>query len=325
MTPGIAGSPACEKAERCGIMLLKGTSGVNVKRLYRTAALVFLLLSICATGFAQADNRIHIGDDVVVEAGEQVESAVSIGGDIRVYGWVRDSVVSVGGSIYLGPRAKVGGNVTAVGGMVVKQEGAHVSGSISTIDTARITSYFRDFAPSRWDEGDDMPFMTGLFPFLGFLALALIIVALIPDRVDYISSVIKNSAGISLLWGVIGVLLIFPVALVLIISLVGIILIPLELLVVAIAFFLGYVAVVRLIGEKIFAAVKKPGAPMVFETIVGSIALWAAGFVPYVGWLVMTTASVIGFGGFIASLIHRRRGSRTRGGSATAGEGPAQG
>lgn len=297
-----------------------------MRKICKTAALGFFILFVCAIAFAHADNRIHIGDDVIVEGGEEVGSAVSIGGNVRVYGSVRSAVVSVGGSVYLGPRAVVEGDVTAIGGMVVKQEGAQVAGSINTIDTSRVTSYFKDASPSRWDgDGEGLSFMTGLFPFLGFLALALIVVALIPDKVDHISSTIRYSTGKSLLWGVIGTLLIFPVALVLIISLVGIILIPLELLVVAIAFFLGYVAVVRLIGEKIFAAVKKREAPMVFETLVGSIVLWAAGLVPYVGWMVMSAASVIGFGGFIAGLIHRRKTPGDKSVNAYSGRGPAQG
>ncbi len=282
-------------------------TGGRVKKTFRLAAIAILFLLICADGFARERNRVHIGDDVLVEAGEEVGSAVSIGGDVRVHGSVRNGVVSVGGSVFLGPGAVVNGDVTTIGGMVVKQDGAVVSGDINTYDTTRITSFFRRPPPSGWKEDRGMPFMPGMFPFLGFLALALIVVALLPDRVDLISSTIKYHTGKSLLWGIIGTLLIFPVALVLVISLVGIILIPLEILVVSIAFFLGSVAVVRIIGEKIIATVKKSGSPMVIETLVGSVVLWATGLIPVVGWLVISAASVIGFGGFIASFIHRRR------------------
>ena len=282
-------------------------TGGRVKKTLRLAAIGMLFLLICADGYAQERNRIHIGDDVLVEIGEEVGTAVSIGGDVRVYGTVRDGVISVGGSVFLGPEAVVHGDVTTIGGMVVKQEGAIVSGDINTCDTTRITSFFERPPPSSWKEDRGTPFMPGMFPFLGFLALALIVVALLPEKVDLISSTIRYHTGISLLWGVIGTLLIFPVALVLVISLVGIILIPLEILVVFIAFFLGSVAVARIIGERIIVAIKKSGSPMVIETLVGSVVLWATGLIPVVGWMVISAAAVIGFGGFIAGFIHRRR------------------
>jgi len=282
-----------------------GTGG-DVRQTFRTVMPAIFFLLVATIGCAQEEYRIHIGDDVLVESGEEVDSAVAVGGDVRIYGSVLNDVVSIGGSVFLGPHAVVKGDVVTIGGMVVKQEGAEVLGDISTFDTSRITSFFREAPTSRWKEDEGVPFIPGLFPFLGFLALALIVVALIPERVDFVSFAITRHTGMSLLWGVIGALLIFPVALILVVSLVGILLIPFELIAVAIAFFLGYVAVVRIIGRKIFAAVKKPETPMVLETLAGSIILWAAGLVPYVGWMVMTAASLIGFGGFIASLIHRR-------------------
>lgn len=277
-----------------------------MKKTFRLAAIGMLFLLICADGLAQERTRVHIGDDVLVETGEEVGSAVSIGGDVRVYGSVRNRVVSVGGSVFLGPEALVDGDVTTIGGMVVKQEGAVVTGDINTYDTSRITSFFKRPQPSGWKDDREMPFMPGMFPFLGFLALALIVVALLPDRIDLISSTIRYHTGKSLLWGIIGTLLIFPVALVLVISLVGIILIPLEILVVAIAFFLGSVAMARIIGEKIITTIRKSGSPMVIETLVGSVVLWATGLIPLVGWMVISAAAVMGFGGFIASFIHGR-------------------
>lgn len=267
---------------------------------------IVLLLLVSAAGCTREEYRIHVGNDVLVAAEEEVGSALSVGGSVQVEGSVLEDVLAIGGSVYLGPSSVVHGDVTSVGGMVVKQEGAQISGDISTLDPYLIMSVFRDASPFAWKEDRDLPFIPGLFPFLGFLALALIVVALIPEKIGFISIAITGRAGESLFWGVLATLLIFPVALILVISLVGIILIPIELAVVAVAAFLGYVAVVRIIGGKLFRSVGKTSSPMVLETLLGSAVLWAAGLVPYAGWVVISAAWVMGLGGFIAAVIHRR-------------------
>ncbi|MFY9399416.1 MAG: hypothetical protein WAR22_13735 [Desulfomonilia bacterium] len=270
------------------------------------ALLVIVLLIVCVAGCVQEEYRIHVGDDVFVAAEEEVGSALSVGGSVHVEGSVLEDVLAIGGSVFLGPSSVVHGDVTSVGGMVVKQEGSQVLGEIRSLDPYLITSIFRDASPSEWSKDRDLPFIPGLYRFLGFLALALIMVALIPEKIGFISSAITSRTGESLFWGALGTLLIFPVALILVISLVGIILIPIELAIVAVSAFLGYVAVVALVGGRIFRALGKETSPLVLETLLGSAVLWAAGLVPYARWVVIGAVWVMGLGGFITAVIHRR-------------------
>ena len=84
-----------------------------------------------------------IGDDVV-----------AILGSARVNGRVDGAVVAVAGSVYLGPKANVRGDVTAVGGSVERADGTVVSGQINEIRIARPTFgplvTFRPWAGWHW-------------------------------------------------------------------------------------------------------------------------------------------------------------------------------
>lgn len=79
---------------------------------------------------------VRAGGDLVVRAGETVESVTVFGGDAIVAGTVRRSVVAIGGDVVLRPSARVGtamspddATVFAVGGTVRTAPGAIVTGS----------------------------------------------------------------------------------------------------------------------------------------------------------------------------------------------------
>ena len=143
--------------------------------------------------------------------------------------------------------------------------------------------------------------------FLGFLALALLTVALLPKPVGLISSAVENHTLKVGLWGILAMALIVPLAILLAVSVVGIVLIPLYVFLVVCAFLTGYIAVARLIGNKITIALKTPDRPMLWETFLGLIVLWAIGWVPIVGWLVKGLSALLGLGGVIVSLLGTRR------------------
>jgi hypothetical protein len=93
---------------------------------------------------------VKLGSDVVVEKDEVAYEAVSLGGDVIVYGRVRRDVVAVGGdvqvfgevggnvtatpgSVELGSDSVVDGDVLAVGGRVRREAGARVGGKIENV------------------------------------------------------------------------------------------------------------------------------------------------------------------------------------------------
>lgn len=118
------------------------------------ATLVFLVLAFTAPGAlaspgqtapdrpagidvsGNGDEIVRAGGDVVVRAGETVDSVTVFGGDAIIAGTVRRSVVAVGGDVILRGTARVGtlmkpedATVFAIGGTTRTAPGAIVTGT----------------------------------------------------------------------------------------------------------------------------------------------------------------------------------------------------
>ena len=254
---------------------------------------------------ARAERRtiVKFGSDLVVEEGMRVRDAVAIGGRVTVDGVVEHDVVAVGGSVLLGSKAAVGRNVVSVGGTIEKAEGAEVRGDLIEVTMPGVANLLTSISRDAW-QGLRWAFGILYFlAFVGFLALALLIVAILPKSVGLISAAVENSTLKAALCGLLGVVLIVPLAVFLAISVVGIVLIPLEIFLVVCTFLIGYIAVAQVIGKKITAALRKPDQPMLWETFWGLIILWVIGWVPVLGWIAKALAALLGLGGVIASLL----------------------
>ncbi|MGC9323325.1 MAG: hypothetical protein ACP5G0_01120 [Desulfomonilia bacterium] len=266
------------------------------------------ILSSPVLGNSQDENSlVSLGNTVTVEKEQVVEGAVAIGGDVNVYGTVREDVVSIGGSVFLGPEATVHGDIISIGGSVIRQEGSRVGGKITVFDTSDVSGLFSFFTKEHMPSMPEIPRGFSIISFLGYLALALLVVLIIPGTVGYVSFQIEFNTGRVFLWGVLGMVLIAPVAFILAVSIVGIVLIPVELILVAAAFLLGSISVAQLIGKKITVAVKRPGRTILVETLLGTIVLWLIGLIPVFGWIVKILVLLFGFGGVIQGILSHRR------------------
>ncbi|MBI4381288.1 MAG: hypothetical protein HY574_08865 [candidate division NC10 bacterium] len=268
------------------------------------AALVFGFRSLAV---AEGRTVVKFGSDLAIEEGMRVRDAVVIGGHITVNGVVEHDVVAVGGSVMLGPEAVVGRNAVSVGGTIDRAEGAEVQGDIVEVNIPGLASAFTAAFWSNWEGLRWALTIISFIAFLGFLALALLTVALLPKPVGLISSAVENHTLKVGLWGILAMALIVPLAILLAVSVVGIVLIPLYVFLVVCAFLVGYIAVARLIGNKITIALKTPDRPMLWETFLGLIVLWTIGWVPIVGWLVKGSSALLGLGGVIACLLSARK------------------
>jgi len=216
-------------------------------------------------------------------------------------------VVAVGGSVLLNSGAMVGGDVVALGGTIEQEEGAWVQGSMVELAFANLPSLLGTLCPSRWHDLFWIARGISFLASLAFLALALLIVSLIPRTVGIISATMERDLLKAGGWGLLGVLLTAPLAFLLALSIVGIPLILLEIIFVISAAILGYVAAAQLLGKKVTHALKRPNQPIVWETLWGLILLWVIGWIPFLGWLVKSIAGLVGLGGVISSLLHLRR------------------
>ena len=261
---------------------------------------VLLSLALLPAGGAVAKDRIRIGGDVVIDKGVTVKDAVAVAGNVTVNGVVNKSAVAVGGSVFLGPDAVVRKDVVCIGGVIEKEEGARIGGDIVELSIpglAAILPFMVEEVPVGWLA------VFEIITFAGLLALALLIVALIPGPVGLVSDKVRQNILKVTLCGILGVLVIVPLAIFLLITVIGIPLLAAEALLVGSAMLVGYIAMAQFIGDRLAAAIKRPGLNILWGTVLGLILLWAVGWVPYLGPAVKSVAVVLGFGAVLVTVF----------------------
>jgi hypothetical protein len=78
--------------------------------------------------------RVAIGQDVRIAADEEILDGVAVvGGSLQVAGRLREGAVVIGGDIHLLPTADVPGDLVLVGGTLIRDPGARVSGAVSYV------------------------------------------------------------------------------------------------------------------------------------------------------------------------------------------------
>ncbi len=224
--------------------------------------------------------RVSITSSVTVEEGEVAETAVAVGGDVRVDGEVeRDvvavggavrvngrvggEVVAVGGSVYAGPDAVIEGNVTSVGGQVEREPGAQIGGQVSEVS---MTGAFFDSGRFRGERDDWHREIDGRMERIGDvfghavgLVVLVLLIALVTvlgrAPVERVAAKAAHDPWRALIAGFLTELLFFPVlaviVLILVISVVGIpllVLVPFVLLLFVVAFLVGIAGVARTVS-----------------------------------------------------------------------------
>jgi len=88
-----------------------------------------LLLAAAATLLSAKDRTmIILGDDIVIEAGETVDAAIALGGNIDVYGTVEEAAVAIGGDVTIHSQGQGAGDAVSVGGQVFLSSGGTLKG-----------------------------------------------------------------------------------------------------------------------------------------------------------------------------------------------------
>lgn len=235
-------------------------------------------------GSVRTEARVTFGSSLTVEEDESSQEvvvlfgsldvqgevrgdAVVVGGSADVGGEVHGGVTVVGGSIRLGPEARVYGDVVTVGGSVHADPRAKVVGEITEVAIGPLFSdgfsgpHF-EWPAWRWHGGWSHFAWVDVFTLsLSTLFLAMVVLFSVWMARDYVSSVAHRAelepwkAGLTgLIVQVIFIPALVFICLILVISVVGIplavLFLPLSLLVLAIAFFLGYAGVALAAGRK---------------------------------------------------------------------------
>lgn len=212
-------------------------------------------------------SRVEIGDSVTVDADEHVSEAVSVGGSTTVHGHVEKDAVAVGGHTTIKAGAVVEGSAVAVGGDLVVEEGAvveddavSVGGKVKVAEGALVEG-------DQVSVGIPLPAVGGLAGAFGgmmvmnvlcalmrsiFLyAIALLLVWLVPRRLDSLKSYMTAKPGASILSGFLLFLAMLPLIILLAITIIGIPLIPVAVVAWIALIIMGFAAFYVWLGERI--------------------------------------------------------------------------
>ncbi len=72
--------------------------------------------------------EVNIGGDIVVLKNQTIDSAVSVGGTVHVFGTVSEDAIAVGGKIIVEPGGRICGDAVGVGGGIAVMDSAAIEG-----------------------------------------------------------------------------------------------------------------------------------------------------------------------------------------------------
>lgn len=267
----------------------------------RFAVILITIAVLCAAASSvyagPAEDIIKVKRDVLISKEMVVNDVVVLHGSVTVYGRIEGNVVIVGGSLYLKEGARVRGHVVIIGGQIEKDQSAQIAGKTTQVYFPRFLPSMATLLAGGWIAAWAA---ISLMVLLGFLGLSILLVALIPGNMSSVVGALERSFGTMLLWGVFWIIMIAPVALFLAISIVGIVLIPVQVLLVALAFLIGYIVSAIYIGHNVFLSFKRASVPFV-DAILGILILHAVGFVPIFGAVIKAVFIIAGFGAVVTT------------------------
>lgn len=272
----------------------------------KMSLIAVVILAIFAMGaggvYAAEKNIVRIGADVQISAGTAVNDIVVIDGNVTVHGTVDNNVVVIGGNLKLGPGGRVGREVVLIGSSIETDPSATIVGKLTQIDMPSFIPLglsLKNFFSGGWI----VVWATiSVMVLLGFLGLAILIAALIPEHIGVVVDKLERSFVPMFLWGILWAFLAGITLVLLAITIVGIILIPLAVITITLAWIVGYIASAVFIGKNVMTYFKKKAPPFV-DAVLGVVLLFLAGLLPVVGPMVIKPVFL--FAGFGAVLTTR--------------------
>lgn len=253
-------------------------------------------------------NLVILGGIATLEESSTVNGDITLtGGSLFIQGEVNGNITGVGGSITLGDTAVVDGDINTIGAALNRSNTAVIKGRVSSSGPGN----FR--IPLKWS-ADSLKNLNlnlfqpvgnvlwGIFQALAMAALALLVTLFLPLPTGRVAHTISSQPVIA---GALGLLTIVVAPALFIVLLVTIILIPLSLiglLVLAVAFAFGWIAVGYETGRRLAAMFKVQWAAPVnagVGTLVISLLSSILGIIPCVGWILPAVLAIVGLGGVL--------------------------
>jgi hypothetical protein len=266
-------------------------------------------------GRGAARDHEEVGGDVIIEAGQAVRDVHAVGGNVilRSGAEAREVVavlgsvtleagasarqaVAVGGDVRIGPGASVDQDAVSVGGRVQVDPSGDVGGQRTAVPFPRVTELVT-FMKGHVTEEDRSPLWTlagAIAKYAVYLALALLVVALFPRRVEAVAASMLANPWKSLFAGFLGLLAQPFLALLLIVTVVGIPLVAVQVLGVAVAGVFGFSALAWWLGRALPQQATR--GLMVLQLAIGLAVVFLVTQIPLLGWLIWMAAVMFTFG-----------------------------
>ena len=288
---------------------------------------------------------LHIGDDSKLPAGESAaavisifgsaeaagdvyEAVVAIGGNARatgsvgegvvallgntyVDGKVGEAVIAVMGDVELGPNARVTGDVVSVGGRIIRDPSATITGTQQQIAFGEhfgrmegLRAWFKECLLYGRPLAFDSEVRWAWWLAFGFLALYVAIALLFDSSVQRCVETLEERPAQTVLAAILTVLLSPVMIVVLAITVIGIALIPFLGIGLFCAALFGKAVVLGALGRRVtrFTGIA-PFGHVAFAVLIGGLIAMLIYTVPVLGYIAYNVLSFIGLGAVAYTLI----------------------
>ena len=228
-------------------------------------------------------NDINIPSDRVVDG-----DVVTIMGDINVNGRVKGDVVAVLGDIFV--NNVIEGDLVSIMGEIEKGSKTQVSGDTTEVSIGKENF---DFAIPPFI--DIFGWNLKIFKLIMLFGLSVLIFSLMPKKQEHMALAIEKEFFRKLFIGIISILLLPIVMFLFVLTIIGIPFIPVLLLTFVVIKFIGYVAVVFLVGCKI-AEIGKKDFNIYLKLLIGVVVLWLLNSIPVIGFMLYSMVSFLALG-----------------------------
>lgn len=264
-----------------------------------SAVFVFSLFSVSFAEEAK-NSLVRFNGDITVGRGEVYDEVVSIFGNADIVGRVNGDVVSVFGSVHLWPSAVVSGDLVSIGGTITTDPGVTFNGSRTVVSLSG-TGKMRYFAPAISAGIIAAIMLFGIITLVCFVILAWLVILFAGKQLKVIATNIEKHWMKDFFWGLLGLVLSVPIAILLIVTIIGIPLVIVEVILIAAACVLGYVAAAGIVGRKALKMMKRKKITPLKEIVWGILILFLVNMIPFIGGLIRFAVSMIGFGAVIVT------------------------
>jgi len=269
--------------------------------------------SVRSTTNAVTQGNVRLFGRTLTIEGPVVGALTAFGGAVHLNAPVSGDAWIAAETLSFGPNARIGGNLTL-------SADDDLSVPADVIPAARITreewdkrEMYREFDRS-WD-AVEMPllpvwlslFSAFLISTIFLLLLAAIFLTFMSERVDKMRKRVTRQPLQTFLLGVIGLSALFGMVPVTALTVIGLPFVPFALLLIIVAWTLGYLLAAYAIAYRLWVAFDGGDAPsMVMRLVMIAVAIVVVAvlnFIPFVGWVVNYTLVLLGVGAMTAGTL----------------------